>query len=64
MAKIKASTLRQPHLYQATHAVVSAQAKVPVAPHAGTGALNATQLNAGNIPTVAVRSGQSKIPGN
>lgn len=64
MPKIKTLNLRQPHLYQPTHAVVSGQAKAPVAPHAGTGALNATQLNAGNIPTVAVRSGQSKIPGN
>lgn len=56
--------LRQPHIYQPTSAVVSWQSKIPVAPHSGTGSLNATQLSAASVPTRTIRSGQSKIPGN
>jgi hypothetical protein len=54
--------LRHPHLLQTTRAVLSNQSRKPLNPLSGTTALNSSQLNAASVPTLAVRSGQSKIP--
>lgn len=58
----KTPVIRHPVAYQGTNAVVSWQAKVPVAPAAGTTSLNSTQLASASAPTIAIRSGQSKLP--
>lgn len=57
----KVPTIRKLTMLQNTAAVVSHQAKVPVASLAGTSHLNASGLAPTSAPTLHVRSNQSKI---